>query len=135
VEESLHNKVAEEPKSICRIRIPFSDLTAEDYDPFIGYWIKVYGNRRSEDGSESEGKDVRVLDTCANVNTMSRRRFVAFLYANLDLEYAESPFGGLEVKLAGCHTLHVAGDKVRIETEVSTTMCKTFGHYSERKWG
>ena len=78
---------------------------------------------------------MRVLDTCVNVNTMSRRRFVAFLYANLDLEYAESPFGGLEVKLAGFHTLHVAGDKVRIETEVSTTMCKTFGHYSERKWG
>ena len=36
----------------------------------------------------------------------------------------EGPFGGLEVKLVGGQTLHVAGDKVRIETEVATTMGK-----------
>ena len=39
----------------------------------------------------------------------------------------EGPFGGLEVKLVGGQTLHVAGDKVRIETEVSTIMGKVRG--------
>ena len=46
---------------------------------------------------------------------MSRRRFIAFLDANLDLEYVKGQFEGLEVKLVGGHTLHVryAVDKVR----------------------
>ena len=55
---------------------------------------------------------------------MSRRQFVAFLDANLDLEYVKCPFGGLEVKLVRGQTLQVADDKVSIETEVSTTMGK-----------
>ena len=33
----------------------------------------------------------------------------------------------LEVKLVGGQTLHVAGDKVRIQTEVATTMGKVGG--------
>ena len=45
------------------------------------------------------------MDTGANVYTMSRRQFVAFLDANLDLDYIEVPFGGLEVKLVGEQTL------------------------------
>ena len=72
-------------------------------------------NRRSEDGRESEEKNVRVfVDTVANVNTMSRRQLIEFLGANLDLDYLEGPFGGLEVKLVGGKTLQVVGDKVRI---------------------
>ena len=119
------DKVAEESKSVHRILIRLSDLTADDNDPFIRYWIKVYGNQKSEDGRESERKDVRVfVDTGANVNTMSRRQFVAFLDSNLDLE---GPFGGLEVKLVGGQTLHVAGDKARNETEVANTMGKVQG--------
>ena len=59
--EPVLEKVAEDPKSIHQILIRFSNRTAEDNDPFIRYWIKVYGNRRSEDGSEFEGKDVRAL--------------------------------------------------------------------------
>ena len=56
VEEPVLDKVTEEAKSI---RIRFSDLTAEGNDPFIRYWIRVYGNRKSEDGSESEEKKKR----------------------------------------------------------------------------
>ena len=55
---------------------------------------------------------------------MSRRQFIAVLDANLDLEYIEGQFRGVEVKLVGGQTLQVADDKVRIETEVSTTMGK-----------
>ena len=44
--------------------------------------------------------------------------------ANLDLEYIEDPFEGLEVKLVGGQTLQVAGDEVMIQTEVSTIMGK-----------
>ena len=63
VEELVADKAVEEPKSI-----RFSDFTAEDNDSFIKYWIKVYGNRRSE--NEFLGKDVQVfVDTGANVNT------------------------------------------------------------------
>ena len=51
----------------------------------------------------------------------------AFPDANLDLEYVEGPFGGLEMKLMSGQTLHVAGDKVRIKTEVVTTMGKVRG--------
>ena len=40
------------------------------------------------------------MDTGANV-TMSRRQFFAFLDANLNVDYIEVPFGGLEVKLVG----------------------------------
>ena len=39
----------------------------------------------------------------------------------------EGPFGGLEMKLVGGQTLHVAGDKVRIQIEVATTMGKVRG--------
>ena len=39
----------------------------------------------------------------------------------------EGPFGGLEVKLVGGQTFHVAGDKFRIQTEVATTMGKVRG--------
>jgi hypothetical protein len=39
----------------------FLDFNAEDNDPFIKYWIKVYGNQRSGDLTESEGND------CASV--------------------------------------------------------------------
>ena len=64
----------EEPKSIRQIRIRFSNLTAEENDPFIRYWIKVNGNRGLGHGVDADGKDVRVfVDTGANVNTMSRR--------------------------------------------------------------
>ena len=58
---------------------------------------------------------------------MSRRQFIAFLDKNLDLDYVEGPFGGLEVKLVSVQTLQVAGDKVRIQTEVVTTMGKVRG--------
>ena len=77
----------------------------------------MYGNLRLEDGRKSEGKDVRVfVDTGANVNSTFRRQFVAFLDENLDLEYVEGPFGGLVMLVGGKTTLHVQGDKVRIET-------------------
>jgi len=66
------------------------------------------------------------VDTGANVNTMSRSQHIAFLDANADFDYVEGLFGGLEVKLVGGKTLHVAGDKVRIQTEV-TTMGKVRG--------
>jgi hypothetical protein len=100
----------------------------EENDPFIRYWIKVYGNRGLGNGVDAEGKDVRVfVDTGANVNTMSRSQIVAFLDANVDFDYLEGPFGGWEVKLVGGQTLHVAGDRVRILTEVATTMGKVRG--------
>ena len=67
------------------------------------------------------------MDTGANVNTMFRRQFLAFLDENFDLDYVEGPFGGLKVKLVGGQTLQVAGDKVRIQTEVSTAMGKVRG--------
>ena len=71
-----------------------------------GLKYKVYGNRKSEDGVYSKGKDVRVfVDTGANLNSMSRRQFLAFLDANLDLDYIKGPIGGLEVKLVGEQTL------------------------------
>jgi hypothetical protein len=128
MEESVVDKAVEEPKSIRQIRIRFSDLTMEDNDPFIRYWIKVYGNQGLGNGADAEGKDVRVfVDTGANVNTMSRRQFMAFFDWNMDFEYIEGPFGGLEVKLVGGQTLHVAGDRVRIMTEVATTMGKVRG--------
>ena len=47
----------EEPKPIRQIRIRFSDLTAEDNDPFIRYWIKVYGNRGLGNGVDAEGNE------------------------------------------------------------------------------
>ena len=37
---------------------------------------------------------------------------------NLDLDCVEGLFGGLEVNLVGGYTLQIAGDKVRIQTEV-----------------
>jgi len=122
VEEPVSEKAVEEPKSLRQIIIRFSDLTAEDNDPFIRYWIKVYRKRRFEDGADSGGKDVRVfVDTASNVSIMSKRQFIAFLDANLGPECIDGPFGGLEVKL------QVAGDKARIQTEVSTTMGKERG--------
>ena len=40
----------------------------------------------------------------------------------------EGPFGGLEVMLVGRgQPLHVAGDKIRIPTEVATSMGKVRG--------
>jgi len=68
VEEPVADKAVEEPKSIRQIRIRFSDLTAEDNDPYplIRYWIKMYGNRGLGNGVNEEGKDVRVfVDTGA----------------------------------------------------------------------
>ena len=83
----MSEKNMNEPKSICQIRVRFLDLNAENNDPFIRYWIIVYGNRKSEVGTDSEGKDVRVfLDTGANVDIMSRRQFLTFLDANFDLD-------------------------------------------------
>ena len=38
------------------------------------------------------------------------------------IENIEAPFGVLEKKLVGGKILQVSSDKVRIETEVSTTM-------------
>ena len=94
VEEPLADKAVEEPKSIHQIRIRFSDLTAEDNDPFIRYWIKVYGNRGLGNGIDAEGKDVRVFfDTGANVNTMSRSQLIAFLGGNEDFDCVKGPFG------------------------------------------
>ena len=89
----MADKAVDEPKSIRQIRIRFSDLTAEDNDPFIRYWIKVYGNRGLGNGVDAEGiektprKGVRVfVDTGANVNTMSRSQLVTFLDANVDFD-------------------------------------------------
>ena len=45
MEESVADKAVDEPKSIRQISIRFSDLTMDEKDPFIRYWIKVYGNR------------------------------------------------------------------------------------------
>ena len=55
-----------------------------------------------------------------NVNTMSRRPLIAFLDRNVNFDY-------VEVKSVGGQTLQVAGDKVRIQTEVDTTMGKIQG--------
>ena len=113
IEEPVDDKAVDEPKSIRQIRIRFFDLTMEEKDPFIRYWIKLYGKRGLGNGVDDEGKDVRVfVDTGANVNTMSRSQLVAFLDANVDFDYIEDPFGGLEVKLVGGQTLHVAGDRL-----------------------
>ena len=72
MEEPVAEKAVEEPKSIRQTRIRFSDLTAEENDPFIRYWINVYGNRGLGHGVDAEGKDVRVfVVTRANFNTMS----------------------------------------------------------------
>ena len=57
----MSEKAVEDPKSIHQIRIRFSDLNAERNDSFISYWIKVYVNGKSEDGTCSEGNDVRVF--------------------------------------------------------------------------
>ena len=90
-----------------------------------GLKYKVYGNRKSEDGAFMKGKDMRVfVDTGANVNSMSRRQFLAFLDANLDPDFIKGPMGGLKVKFVGEQTLLVASDKVWIQTEVSTTKGK-----------
>ena len=114
MEEPVAEKAVEEPKSIRLIRIRFSDLTMEENDRFIRYWIKVYGYRGLGNGVDAEGKDVRVfVDTRTNVNTMSRSQLVAFMDANVDFDHEEGPFGGLEVKLVSGQTLHVAGDRVR----------------------
>jgi len=94
MEEPEAEKAVEE---IRLIRIRFSDLTMEENDPFIRYWINFYGNRRLGNGVDAEGKDVRVfVDTGANVNTMSRSQLVVFLDANVDFDNVEGPFGGLE---------------------------------------
>ena len=91
--------------------------------------LKYMGIENAEDGRDAEENDVWLfIDTGANVNTtMSRRQFIAFLDENLDLDYLEGPFGGLEVKLVSGQTLQAAGDKVRIQTEVTTTMGKVRG--------
>ena len=79
-------------------------------------------------GVNSGGKDVRVfVDTGANVNTISRSQFIAFLDDNVDIYFVGGPFGGLEVKLVGRQTLNVSGDKVRIQTKVATTMGRVWG--------
>ena len=41
MEEPVSDKAVEEPKPIRQIRIRFSNLTMEDKDPYIRYWIKV----------------------------------------------------------------------------------------------
>ena len=103
VKKPVADKAVEELKSISQIRIRFSDLTTEENDPFIRYWIRLYGNWGLGDGiEEAEGNDVRVyMDTGANVNTMSRSQLIAFLDAN---DYVEGPFKGLEEKLVGEQT-------------------------------
>jgi len=60
----VEDKSLEESKSICRIRIRFSNLTMEVDDPFIGLkWIELNWNRRFDDWAESEGNDVRLFVT------------------------------------------------------------------------
>ena len=51
VEELVSHKAVDELKSIHQIRVRFSDINAENNDPFIRYWIKVYGNGKPEDGT------------------------------------------------------------------------------------
>ena len=41
VEEPVADKAVEEPKSIRQIRIRFSDLAADDNDPFIRYCMAI----------------------------------------------------------------------------------------------
>ena len=59
----------------------------------------------------------------------------------MDFDNVEGPFGGLEVKLVDVsltltlgQTFHVAGDKVRIQTEVATTMGKVRGVEQSLSW-
>ena len=53
-------------------------------------------------GVEVGVKDVPVfVVTGATIKTMSRSQLIAFLDANVDFDYVEGPFGGLEVKLVG----------------------------------
>ena len=71
----------------------FVSRNAENNDTFIKYWIKVYWNRKSKYRTDSDGNDVRVfVDTGTNLNTLSRRQFIAFLDENLHLEYIEGRF-------------------------------------------
>ena len=60
-EEPVADKAVEETKSIHQISILFSDLTAEENDPFIRYRIQVYGNRGLGNGVDAERKDVLML--------------------------------------------------------------------------
>ena len=93
--------------------------------------MKVYGNRGLGNGVEAEGKDVRVFeDTSVNVNTMPRSQLTHCILGwkcEFRRFYVKGPFGGLEVKLVGGQTLHVAGDKLMVQTEVSITMGKVRG--------
>ena len=68
VEKPVPEKAVEEPKSIRRICIRFSDLTTEENYSFIRYWIKFMGidDRRTGQGltkkmCESLWKTVQTL--------------------------------------------------------------------------
>jgi len=76
---------------------------------------------------ESSCTLVQTLIPCPEDNSF------ASLDENLNLDYIEGPFGDLEVKLVGGQTLQVVGDKVRIQSEVSTTMGKVRGLASSWK--
>ena len=71
----MADKAVEKTKSIRQIRIHFSDLTTEDNDPFIRYWIKVYGNRGLGNRIEAEGNMSEC--SCILVRT-SRSQLIAF---------------------------------------------------------
>ena len=98
VEDPVTEKESEDPKLIRQIHIlrlihiRFSDLTIDDNDPFVRYWIKVYKNQRSGDGIDFEGK---MRESLSTLELMQIQQLTEFLDANLDLEYVY----GLGVKM------------------------------------
>jgi hypothetical protein len=63
-----------------------------------------------------------VVDTGANVNTISMMFMRVLEDSGLKMRFTKGPSEGLTVNLAGGQTLALTGDKVKIVVEVVTNM-------------
>ena len=107
-----------ETKSICQIRVRFSDLESETNDPFMRFWV-ILSNLRQE---RVEGHPVKVLvDTGANCNTISRKFYETLVAQGLECIFHPGPTKGFNINLVGKQVLHVTVDQVIVQTEVGTS--------------
>jgi hypothetical protein len=106
---------------IRHIRIRYSDLGNED--GFLRFWVLILNLGDPVPSPVNEGFLSKIfVDTGASCNTIDRSYYETLRRQEIRMEYIPGPVGGLEVSLVGNHSLHVQGDKVRMQMDVGTNM-------------
>jgi hypothetical protein len=114
---------AESDATIRHVRIRYSDLGSEGSDGFLRYWFLILDLGDPVQSSTNEGQLAKAfVDTGASCNTIDRSSYKKLMDQGLRSEYIEGPDGGMEVALVGGRSLHVKGDKIRMQMDVRTNM-------------